>query len=519
MKKTILRTAILLVAGCCIAACSGSDDVTTTPETPSQPAGNGSVELTGKLESKGDMTRSVSADGTSEWEVGEQFAIYYPTASGNSTAIATVSDVNENGSAVFRATLYGPKIGQSNVTIVYPAKAHDGHGGFKSSLFANQEGTLDYVSSNLDIQTATAQLDVTDRSPKDPAATLTANVTMTQQVCIYKFNLKKDASTALEATKFKVSDGTNTYTVTPSAAKSEFCIAMLPAANADFTFEAATTESAKIYQYQCDFVPENITTAHLGCIIATDGKVYNYDTVDGIVYSKSFTGKTLQSGHFYSQDLTLQAGADKPTAVAMIAYVGEDTAEGFYGFNHGLAISMFGPSGTSSSAGTTVYWNTGHLRKNTYQAPTKTGPFEYAESGLQYRRDPARNSDDFPAFKLAAEYSVTGFDPTAYSCSEWFICSAYQWLKMQGANGGMGSNQTLGDAMYKYGGSPLVSRPTGTSATYGAAYWTCTELVETKSGWNPETNTRQALGRQSTGDMDAWVKNSNNRPIRPVFAF
>lgn len=532
MKNNLFRAAFLLVVGCCMVACSGSDDVTTTdtPQQPQQPAANQAVQLEGTLGAKAGMTRSIEDDGTGNlqgtWHAGDQFAIYYPTASGNATAIATVSGVNGEGAAEFKATLYGPKIGKNPVKFIYPATAHDGRGGIKKSVLANQEGTLDYISKQLDIETGVGTIDVEDRSPRDPKATLTADITLEPQVCIYQFNLKKaDGTTTsdLSATKFVATDGTNTYTVSPAAEKSEFCIAMLPAANADFTFTATTTESAKIYQYQCDLNPkENITTAHLGCVIATDGKVYKYSEVEGIKYSKSFTSKTIESAKFYSQDLTLEAAQPSVTPVAMIAYVGENTAEGTYGYKRGLAVSMYSPGSGKNNInypGTNVSWSTKTTRRNAYQATSITGPFE-AESGLQYRRDASRNNDELPAFKLAASYSVDGFDNSQYGCSEWFIPSAYQWIQMQQNNGGMGNNQKFADAMYNLGGT-VLGLYSGASQGVAAAYWTCTEIEDTNSSWVPyiDTVTRYVLLRQSSGGMNNVLKSNEKRPVRPIFAF
>ena len=171
MKKNILYTAVLMLAGVVMTACSGDEDILSETQTPAK---GDLVVLKGTLGSKGDQTRTVAEDGTGNWEVGDQFAIYYETYSGHASAIATVSSINDNGSANFTATLGAPKKGSNNVSLVYPATAHDGQGGFKTDALMNQEGTLEYINENgLDIETATTTMNVSGNT-----ATLTSDVQM-----------------------------------------------------------------------------------------------------------------------------------------------------------------------------------------------------------------------------------------------------------------------------------------------------------------------------------------------------
>lgn len=521
MKKNLFRAAFLLVVGCCMVACSGSDDVTTTdtPQQPQQPAANQAVQLEGTLGAKAGMTRSIEDDGTGNlqgsWHAGDQFAIYYPTTSGNATAIATVSGVN-NGAAEFKATLYGPKIGKSTVKFIYPATAHDGRGGIKKSVLANQEGTLDYISKQLDIETGEGTIVVEDRSPRDPKATLTANTTLEPQVCIYQFNLKKANGTTtsdLSATKFVAEDGTNTYTVSPAAATSSFCIAMLPAANADFTFTATSTDKAKIYQYQCDFVPKDIKTAHLGCAIATDGKVYKYSEVNGIKYSKSFTGKTLAKGYFYSQDLKLDGGPSV-TPVAMIAYVGSDTGEDAKGYEqtripfdaqkdtytYGLAVSIYCVDGSKTIGGEKYNWAISRTPLNAYTNNTLADLGNTKESGLQYLKVDGYIGNH-PAYAKATGYSVDGFVNSTYGCSSWFMCSAYQLIKIGSTYPG-GFRQFFSDI------NNIAEQPDNIYPYL--AFWTCTDTGSTGAWYMPPAH---------PFDMYRQKKTEGGKYVRPFFAF
>ncbi|MBP3767306.1 MAG: hypothetical protein J6I31_03355 [Prevotella sp.] len=529
MKKHLFRAAFLLVVGCCMVACSGSDDVTTTdtPQQPQQPAANQAVQLEGTLGAKAGMTRSINADGKGSWQAGDQFAIYYPTTSGNATAIATVSGVNDEGGAEFKATLYGPKIGESTVKFIYPATAHDGRGGIKKSVLANQEGTLNYISQQLDIETGEGTIDVEDRSPRDPKGTLTANTTLEPQVCIYQFNLKKADGNALSATKFVATDGTNTYTVSPASAQSEFCIAMLPATNADFTFTASTTEKAKIYQYQCDFVPANIKTDHLGCVIATDGKVYKYSEVNGIEYSKSFTGKTIESAKFYSQELKLDGGPSV-TPVAMIAYVGENTgeddAEGYIQegatfepqkdtYKHGLAVSIYCVGGSKDVGGNPYNWAISGAPANTYTNKTLADLGNTKESGLQYLKVDGY-SDNHPAFAAAKDYSVDGFDNSRYGCSSWFMCSAYQLIQILN-NYPKTYYDTISDYVTNFFTDLRnIAEVSSSYPNLFPTFWTCTE-----TGFSGSSYKAWYIGTAYPYKIQGDNKYNATKYVRPFFAF
>lgn len=517
MKKNLFRAAFLLVVGCCMVACSGSDDVTTTdtPQQPQQPAANQAVQLEGTLGAKVGMTRSINADGTGSWEAGDQFAIYYPTTSGYATAIATVSGVNDKGGAEFKATLYGPKIGKNPVKFIYPATAHDGRGGIKKSVLANQEGTLDYISQQLDIETGEGTIDVEDRSPRDPKATLTANTTLEPQVCIYQFNLKKANGTTtsdLSATKFVATDGTNTYTVSPAAATSSFCIAMLPATNANFTFTASTNESAKIYQKQGKFVPAEITTAHLGCVIATDGNVYKYSQVDGIEYSKSFTGKTIESAKFYSQELKLDGGPSI-TPVAMIAYVGADTGEDAEGYTHGLAVSIYCVGGSKDVGGNPYNWAISGAPANTYTNNTLADLGNTKESGLQYLKV-SGYSDNHPAFAAAKDYRVDGFNNSTYGCSSWFMCSAYQLIQILN-NYPKTYYTTINDYVTNFFTDLRnIAEVSPDYPNLFPAFWTCTE-----TGFSGSSYKAWYIGTAYPYKLYCDKKTGVDKYVRPFFAF
>jgi hypothetical protein len=341
MRRNIYA-AILLLTGAVMAACSSSDDITsnTTPESQA-PTGNGAVELSGTLGCRGELTRTIAADGVGTWEIGDQFAIYYATESGHSTAVATVNSINDNGSANFTATLYYPKNGSSDVTLVYPVSAHDGQGGFNTDALMNQEGTLDYINANgLDIETASTTLNIVDTK-----ASLNSDVTMQPQVCLYTLNpvYNLNYHYSLSVKKLEINDGTHNYIITPTDATSSLTIALLPTNSSDFTFSAITDEygPSRIYTKR-KVTLANCTADNVGDVFDEDGNIYSVSSGTGLSRVANFSGITLEKGKFYSQEILLTK-IKRP--VAMIAYVGEhgsvddsstDSQTGF----HGLAIAM-----------------------------------------------------------------------------------------------------------------------------------------------------------------------------------
>ena len=342
MKKNVFYTAIVLLTGSMIAACSGSDDILSNPSPePQTPTKGNIVVLSGTLGSKGDQTRTIATDGKGSWTVGDKFAIYYVTENdGHATATATVNSINDNGSANFTASLESPKTGDNDITLVYPDSVHDGNGGFKTDALMEQEGTLDYINEHgLDIETATTTMNV-----EETKATLNSNVKMQPQVCLYKFDLRNQYYENLSITKLEMSDGTHNYTITPAIPTNIFTVTLVPFSNATFKFTATTTEDTKLFTKRNGVTLANCTLANIGDVFDKDGNVYEASTGPGAIYSREYTNRWISAGRFYSSTLSLYKAYNSP-GVAVIAYVGEhgtvddsskDAQTGF----RGLAVSM-----------------------------------------------------------------------------------------------------------------------------------------------------------------------------------
>lgn len=424
MKKNTFYAAVLLLAGAVMTACSGGDDVTSDITPVSQTTAEaGVVELSGTLGSKGSVTRNIAENGTGTWEVGDKFAVYYQTANGNASTVATVNSVNDNGSANFTATLHSPKSGNNDVTLVYPASAHDGQGGFKTDALMKQEGTLDYINAKgLDIETATTIMNVEGMN-----ATLTENVNMQPQVCLYTLYLKDNYSNFISATKLEISDGTHNYTITPSNATTVLTIALVPIEHADFTFTATTTKEGKLYSKQ-DVTLASCTAANVGDVIFADGNIYKVSNGTGVIYSVSFKDRTLVSGRFSYNYLNLST----ITPVAMIAYVGEpgsvdDSSTDSQNGYHGLALAMHNvTSGTR--------WCVNNNNPSTPCSNQSSSDISVARTwinGINRTTHLIEHPDghNHQAAKKARNYDVQ----PPLGTSEWFLPSLGQWqLILQG---------------------------------------------------------------------------------------
>lgn len=206
--------------------------------------------------------KQLGADGKKTFAAGEQIAVVYINTSDHTvkaTSVAlTAGDIRNNGkSATFKVTLTDPKAG-TTVKYVYPASMVDNNG--NETAIANQDGTLESLSSLYDYAYGLGTFD----------GSALPRLTLTNQFAIGKITLKNYAgsSTLNYIKRATITDGTNTYTITP--ASSEFSwpiyVAMKPVSS-----------------------DKTIT------INATDEGTSAYDT-----YTKFVTGKTLYAGKMYT---------------------------------------------------------------------------------------------------------------------------------------------------------------------------------------------------------------------------
>ena len=240
MKKHSIFAAVLLSLGMLVFSCNKVESDIQGPEEIIDNAQPVEMTFTATVSAKDATTKSVDASGVTAWVAGEQMAVYYQKSDNSyATATATVGTPNGDGSAPISATLSDAKNG-STVKFVYPAGLADASGDIDAAALAAQHGTIADISENFDAATGSGTL-VTDGT----SCGTSAQITMTNKVLIGKFT-PKYSDVAIDAiTRLIISDGTNTYTITPEAPATEFddqgiYVAMLPVANKLITITAET---------------------------------------------------------------------------------------------------------------------------------------------------------------------------------------------------------------------------------------------------------------------------------------
>lgn len=325
MKKTMrfLSLAALALVGAIMTGCSNEDDVTVEPENKSNV-----VTLTTTVGIGGGAeTRALTAGGVKTFVAGEQLAVIYKNTNGTtvkavSAALVAGNITGEGKSATFTFTLEDPDKGQ-DVTYIYPA-AMAGETDVDYSNLNSQDGTLATLSSDLDLATYSGAWD----GASLPSATLT------NQLAFLAVTLKDaDGSNDITSsiTEMTISDGTYTYTVSPSSLSTIY-VAIQP------------TTSANIE------------------VTATDGSTN---------YTKSLTGKTYSASNGYPLSWLMakvlpECSYTAPTLVggtltyngsarALVTGGSATNATIYYSTNGGSSWSTSVPTGTNAGNYTVYY--------------------------------------------------------------------------------------------------------------------------------------------------------------------
>ena len=239
MKKTMrfLSMAALALVGAVTVGCSSDDN---TIDTPQQPAKNVVTLTTTVSLDGGAQTRALTSGGVKTFAEGEQIALVYQntnneTVKAVSAALADGDITNEGKSATFTFELTDPDRLQ-NVTYIYPAAMAKADGTVNYDALATQNGTLATLSSTLDLATHSAAWNAGSL----PAATLE------NQLAILALTLKNSTGSSTITSglpQVTVSDGTNTYTVTPTSSTfgtDVIYVAIRPTSSADISVTATT---------------------------------------------------------------------------------------------------------------------------------------------------------------------------------------------------------------------------------------------------------------------------------------
>lgn len=430
-KRIIFKMFAILLTGACMVACSGSDDDKAGNVTP-QPnqQGGKTVILTGSLSPKSsETTRSVDADGNTQWVVGEKIGvIYQKTGGAKDVAEATITLIRGAQNAEFTATLTDVADGTQTVDLIYPYSLATTEGYNKTKLLNQQKGTIEDISANWDLATGKGQMKVSGETATLPSLTLK------NQLCICKFTLKNnDGKVDFKVSSFAIKDGTNSYTITPASATNELTVALLPASGAAFTF-TGTSLYTKKYTYENGKPLSEVTTDDIGRAIATDGKAYTMKQPleEGTpTYTLNVAPATLVANRFYES--TLKMPVINP--VAILAYVGEDTAEP--GYTHGLAFAL--KTADHDTDENRISWKKADNNKkdnpNSYY--TLKDALKAKESGKTLSSIEGRNDqENFPAFYAAINNTIPLDETSPIAAlapdksTGWFLPSIFQWNQM-----------------------------------------------------------------------------------------
>lgn len=267
MKQTMkyLSIAALVAVGAIMMGCNKLDIVTEQTQQEEEPVISNTVTLTTTV-SLDAATKALTSGGVKTFAVAEQMALVYKNTSGTTvkavSAALTAGDIASGSkTATFTFELTDPDKAQ-NVTYIYPAAMAKADGTVNYDALSAQNGTLATLSSTLDLATYSAPWNAGSL----PAATLE------NQLAILALTLKNSTGSSdltSTITGVTITDGTNTYAITRSAAAGPIYVAIQP------------TSSAAI------------------SVIATDGTN---------LYGKSLTGKTYAASNGYSVSWRMTSG-------------------------------------------------------------------------------------------------------------------------------------------------------------------------------------------------------------------
>lgn len=225
MKKYLSMAALALM-GAMMTGCSNDDNF----DNPQQPENkNNVVTLTTTVGLDGGATtRALTSEGVKTFAVNDQIAVIYTKNGGTVTKavsekLISTDIASGSKSATFTVTLDDPDKTKT-VTYIYPA-AMAGETSVDLTKLNTQEGTFEALQSKYDLCTKSGAWDAGNLP----------SLTLENQLAILAITLKDNAATPTEITSITsltISDGTNTYTVSRSAAAGPIYVAIRPTASA-----------------------------------------------------------------------------------------------------------------------------------------------------------------------------------------------------------------------------------------------------------------------------------------------
>lgn len=258
MKKSLryLCMTALALMGAVIMGCSSDEN---SIEEPKQPENDKVVTLTATVSMDGSATtRALTPEGVKTFAEGDVMALIYNNTNDETMkAVGTIIAGAGTSSATFTFTLTDPKK-EGDVTYIYPA-AMAGETDVDYTRLNSQEGTLDDLGRKYDLCTNSGSWD-NGALPK---------LTLENKLAICAYTIKNsDGSSDItkDVTDMTISDGTNIYTVSRSAAAGPIYVAIRPTSGADISYTATAGDN---------------------------------------VYEKSVTAKTYEAGNLYPLGLKM----------------------------------------------------------------------------------------------------------------------------------------------------------------------------------------------------------------------
>lgn len=422
ISNKIYLSMVALALVCAMTAGCSSDDNLAKIEITQPEIDNGNqtavYTITVNLD-EGNGTRAVDpSTGVKTFAEGDQIALIYKDNSTNqlaklvSNALTDADIASGNKSATFSFNSTPIPVADSKVRYIYPASMAATT--LPTDVDADNDGTVDYsaLANQNGTAVSLANVDLGIYNGTASGTVLPTSFTLLNQLTICEFTLKdggnSNADITNTVTSLNISDGTNTYTVTPQSALSTIYVAMKPASgNIAFTAATATT---------------------------TYFKTATEKTLDASnLYSISVSMQSLALGNVFCSDGSVYASKDAATTasktpVAVICYLGND-AETNTAYKHGLALAL-------ADASTYAVWcsQTGATCLGTqYDNETAAKGDMAGIANTDYLINNAPAGHTHTAASAARNYNG-GTHPTG--TSKWFLPSAGQWDKMINAAGG-----------------------------------------------------------------------------------
>ena len=455
--------AALALMGAVMIGCTNDDNIIDEPQQPV--VTNYSVTKTlrvsldgGEAGARG-ITRALTSGGEKTFATGDKLAVIYMNEGGTMTKVETdalkAGDISGDGkTATFTVTFTkAPKTSGhgGSLSYVYPASIATDDGYVDNSQLNSQDGTLASLASNLDAcRKSIPEWDGGDL----PALTLTNAFT------IGKFIIKNPSGNAIndELTSVTISDGANTYTITPTGStftSDPIWVAMQPVTTGDITIYAAkgkelykktvsgkTLDAGKLY-------PINVTTTKV------EGALSGQFTVNS-------SGKKVYFSQGNPQATTTDSWSTWTFSFMDYQYSTVETnADPYCTANYGdkTVVSLFG-WGTSGYDHRTLYWQP--------YSTTKNSDYYGAYSSLYYDLNQAGQNG-----KADWGYNAISNGGNTEN-SGWRTMTSDEWSYLL-------TNHTRGWASVN-GVSGLVIRPYGVSTAVAASYDAEAWAVEEAAG-------------------------------------